>query len=117
VYWWLGQRQYLKFILRELSSVFVAFCAVELLFLFRALGSGPEAYARFIDGLKSPLLVLLNIVSLFFVVFHTITWFNLAPHAMDVRIAGKRVPGIALTAPNYIGWVVVSAIICWAVSR
>jgi fumarate reductase subunit C len=116
VYWWLGQRQYLKFILRELSSVCVAFCVVELLFLFRALRS-PEAYVQFVHTLHSPVLVLLNLISLFFVVFHTITWFNLAPHAMDIRVAGRRVPGIALTAPNYIGWVVVSAILCWVFLR
>ena len=116
VYWWLGQRQYLKFILRELSSVSVAFCVVELLFLFHALRS-PDAYAHYVHALRSPVLILLNVISFFFVTFHTITWFNLAPHAMDIRVAGRRVPGIALTAPNYIGWVVVSAILCWVLTR
>jgi len=117
VYWWLGQRQYLKFILRELSSVFVAFCVIELLFLFSALGRGPDAYAHMLTTLRSPLLVVLNLVSFFFVVFHTITWFNLAPHAMDVRVSGKRVPGIALTAPNFAGWLTVSAVLAWILLR
>ncbi len=47
VYWWLGQWQYLKFILRELSSVPVAIFVVITLFQLRALISGPAAYARF----------------------------------------------------------------------
>jgi fumarate reductase subunit C len=117
VYWWLGQRQYLKFIVRELSSVFVAFCVIELLFLFRALTRGPDAYVQFFSTLRSPLVVLMNVVSLFFVVFHTITWFNLAPHATDIRVAGKRVPDIMLTAPNYLGWLVVSGVIAWVLLR
>jgi fumarate reductase subunit C len=117
VYWWLGQRQYLKFIIREISSVFVATFVVEMLFLFYALQQGPQAYARLMATMRSPLLVLLNLVSFFFVVFHTITWFNLAPHAMKVNVAGRRVPDIALTAPNYLGWIVVSATLAWALWR
>jgi succinate dehydrogenase subunit C len=117
VYWWLGQRQYLKFIIRELSSVFVATFVVEMLVLFSALAQGPDAYAQFVNAMRSPVLVVLNLVSFFFVVFHTITWFNLTPHAMQVNVAGRRVPGIALTAPNYIGWLVLSIVIAWALWR
>src|SRR5207237_6760898 len=36
-YWWLGQRAYLKFILRELSSIFVAWFVIETLLQIRAL--------------------------------------------------------------------------------
>jgi hypothetical protein len=36
---------------------------------------------------------------------------------MDVRVAGRRVPGIALTAPNYIGWLIISGLVAWAVLR
>ena len=85
VYWWLGEWHYLKFILRELSSVFVAVFVIETLFMLSALRDGPEAYAHFQQCMRNPLLIVLNIVSFFFVVFHTITWFNLAPSAMPVR--------------------------------
>ena len=45
----------------------------------------------------------LNVVSLFFVVFHAITWFNLAPKAMVVRVGNTRVPGLLIAASNYAG--------------
>jgi fumarate reductase subunit C len=61
--------------------------------------------------------VFVNLVSLFFVLFHTITWFNLAPHATDLRVSGKRVPDILLTAPNYLGWLVVSGVLAWVLLR
>lgn len=117
VYWWLGQRQYLKFILRELSSVFVAIFVVITLFQLYALRSGPEAYARFEHWMQTPAAIAINLVSFFFVVFHTITWFNLTPRAMPIRFRGKRLPEVMISAPNYAVWLVVSAGIAWLVLR
>ena len=117
VYWWLGQWQYLKFILRELSSVFVGLTVVMTLFQLRALHRGPEAYARFQHQLRSPAIVAVSVVSLFFVLFHTSTWFNLTPRAMSVRMHGKRVPEWLIAAPNYAVWVVVSGAVTWLVLR
>jgi fumarate reductase subunit C len=117
VYWWLGQWQYLKFILRELSSVFVALVVVLTLLQLRALRNGPQAYARLQELLKSPAGVAVGVISLFFVVFHTITWFNLTPRAMPVRLKGKRIPEWLVAAPNYAVWVVASAIVAFLVLR
>jgi len=117
VYWWLGEWHYLKFILRELSSVFVAVFVIETLFMLSALREGPEAFAHFQQVIRNPLVIVLNIVSFFFVVFHTITWFNLAPSAMPVRMGGKRVPGALIAAPSYVAWVIVSGFVCWLLLR
>ena len=117
VYWWLKQRQYLTFILRELSSVFVALFVVMTLFQLWALKKGPEAYAQFQQWLQSPLVIALSIIGLFFVVFHSITWFNLTPSAMPVRLGGKRLPAFLVAAPSYVAWAVVSAIVAWLVLR
>jgi fumarate reductase subunit C len=117
VYWWLGQWRYLKFILRELSSVFVAWFVVLTLLQLRALGNGPEAYARFQHWLRTPGAIALNALSFFFVIFHTITWFNLAPRAMAIRLRGKRLPDFLVAAPNYALWIVVSLVVSWMVVR
>lgn len=117
VYWWLGERHYLKFILRELSSVFVAWFVIETLMLINALHSGPDAYAQFLQTMQNPLLIILNVISLFFVVFHTITWFNLAPSATPVRVGGKRLPDAMIAGPAYVASIVISAFICWLVLR
>ena len=91
------------FILRELSSVFVAWFVVYLLLLVRAVSQGEAATRSSWPGPRSPVVVVLNVVSLFFVVFHAVTWFNLAPQAMVVRLRGKRVPGAWIAASNYAG--------------
>jgi len=117
VYWWLGQWQYLKFILRELSSVAVALFVLLTLFQLRALLRGPEHYARLEHRLQSPVMIALVVISFLFVLFHSITWFNLAPKAMALRLRGKRIPDILVASPNYVAWVVVSAAIMWLILR
>src|SRR5712691_11942989 len=93
-YWWLKRWAYLKFILREGSSVFVAWVVVISLLAVRAVSRGPAEYAEFQNWLRSPFVLALNAVSFFFVVFHAVTWFNLTPKAMAVRLRGKRLPGL-----------------------
>jgi len=117
VYWWLGQWRYMKFILRELSSVFVAVGVAMTLLQLRALRNGPEAYARLQYRLQTPAVIALSVISLFFVVFHTFTWFNLTPRAMVIRLRGKRLPDFLVVAPSYAVWIVVSGAVAWLVLR
>ncbi len=112
-YWWLWKWPYLKFVLRELSSVSVAYFVVLTLVQLGSLSEGPEAYAEFQNWLKSPLALALSAISFFFVLLHTITWFNLAPRAMALRLGGKRVPDVVIAASNYVVWVIVSAVVGW----
>ncbi|MGD0435079.1 MAG: fumarate reductase subunit C [Bryobacteraceae bacterium] len=116
-YWWLDRWPYLKFTLREISSVFVAWFVVETLTLLGALIDGPADYARFQEFLRNPVMIALNVISLFFVIFHAITWFNLAPKAMAVRMGGKRVPALLISGPQYVAWVIVSAVLTWLLLR
>ena len=116
-YWWLERWSYLKFILRELSSVFVAWFVIMSLLQIRALKRGPADYMEFQEWLRSPILVALNALSLFFVIFHAVTWFNLAPKAMAIRVGGKRVPDVLIVAPNYVAWLAISAAMAWILLR
>jgi fumarate reductase subunit C len=112
-YWWLTRWSYLAFILRELSSIFIAWFVVYLLLLVRAVIQGDSRYQQFLGWSGSPVVLLLNLVSLGFVVLHTVTWFNLAPKAVVVRVRGKRVPGSWITATNYVAWALSSALVAW----
>ncbi len=116
-YWWLHRARYLRFILRELSSVFVAIWVVITLLQIRALTQGPDAYAQFQGFLRAPLLIALNAVSFLFVLFHTMTWFNAAPQAMVVRVKGERIPGALVVAANYLAWLALSGVVAWLLLR
>ncbi len=116
VLWWLRRRSYLLFVLRELSSVFVAWFVVFLLLLVHAVAQGPQDYQRFLDWSAAPGIILLNVVALSFVVIHSVTWlFTLSPHAMAVRLRGRRLPAAAIGAGNLVAWVLVSAIVLFLV--
>ena len=116
-WWWLGRRSYVAFILRELSSVFVAWSVVFLVLLVRAVGQGPGSYADFLDWAGTPWVVVLNVVTLAFLVYHSVTWFQLTPAAVAVRLRGRRVPGAAIAASAYAGWVGVSVFVAWLLLR
>ena len=114
-YWWLWQWNYMRFILRELSSIFVASFVVMTLLQVRALTLGTGPYAEFQDWLRSPIVVIWNAISLLFVVYHAVTWFNLTPRAMTVRLGGKRLPDIVVAGSNYVAWFVVSGVVAWLI--
>ena len=117
VWWWLQNRSYALFVLREITSVFVAFFAALSLWELRALARGPEAYEQFLARLRTPLFLALDTVAFLFVLFHAITWFNLTPKAMVVRLGGKRVPDAIIVGVNYAAWLVLSAAVAFLLLR
>ena len=141
--WWLKKRTYFLFVMRELSSLFVAWFAVFLMIMVFAIGRGEASYQNFMNWAGSPIVIVINLVTLAFLILHTVTWFALTPQAMVVRgpggrqvpamkevnVAGRlvtaatvvrvggRVPAGLVIASQYIGLAVVSAFIAWLVLR
>jgi fumarate reductase subunit C len=117
VFWWVHKRSYFLFVMRELSSIFVAWFVVYLLMFVAAVAGGQQRYDEFLDRATSPLLLVVNAVGLAFLVLHTVTWFALTPKAMVLRLGGRRVPGTAILAAQYVALAVVSAFIYWLVVK
>jgi len=115
VFWWVHKRSYFLFVMRELSSLFVAWFVVYLLMFIAAVGGGAEKYDAFLDRASSPLFLVVNAVALAFLVLHTITWFALTPQAMVLYLGGRRVPGVLIIAAQYVGLAVVSGFVYWLV--
>ena len=113
LFWWAERRSYLVFILRELSSVFVAWFAVFLLLLIRAVSRGSGEYAAFLDWVATPWVLVLNVVAFAFVLLHAITWFDLTSRATVVRRGGRRVPRWAIAGGGYVAWAVVSVVVAY----
>ena len=109
--WWLQRRPYILFMIRELTSVFVAgYCIFLLVFVFK-LTEGADAYANFMAALKYPSSVALHLITLVFVLYHTITWFNLTPKILVLYKGEDRIPQGLVAATFYAGWVVISIIV------
>jgi fumarate reductase subunit C len=116
-WWWTRKRSYTVFVLRELSSVFIAWFVVFLVLLVYNVSRSEAAYRSFLDWASAPWVIALNVISLLFVLLHTVTWFALTPQAMEVRIDDWKVPGFHILAGQYTGLVVVSLFVLWLVTR
>jgi fumarate reductase subunit C len=116
-WWWTRKRTYFVFVMRELSSIFVAWFVVYLMLFVYAVGGGEAAYRSFLDWASLPWVTLLNVVALGFVLLHTVTWVALTPQAMAVRVAGRRVPAWQIVVQQYVGLAVVSGFVFWLVTR
>jgi fumarate reductase subunit C len=114
-WWWTERWRSFKFILRELSSLAVIYFAGLLLWLLWSLGQGVESYNDFLAWMKEPWMIAFNVIALVFVLYHSITWFNLAPKAMPLRMGGRRLPEWMIATPNYIVWIAISAVIVWLI--
>jgi len=116
-WWWTKKRSYFVFVMRELSSLFIAWFVVYLVLFVRAVGRGEAAYDDFLDRAASPWLVAVNLVAFGFLVLHMVTWFLLTPRAMVVSVRGRPVPPAAIIGGQYAGLAVVSLLIFWLVTR
>lgn len=113
IFWWLGNAAYTKFIVRELTSLAVGYAAVILVLQVWSLDRGPESYDRFLAWLQLRPVVTLHVVVLAALVYHSVTWLNLAPKALVLRVAGRRLPGTVVLLMHYAGWLVASAAVLW----
>ena len=117
IFWWLRNLAYTKFISRELTSLAVAYVALLLLVQIWALAGGEEAYLRFTSWLRHPVVLVAHALVLLALLFHTVTWLNLAPKALVLRIGGRRVPDGAIIAAHYLAWFAASGGVAWMLLR
>jgi len=109
--WWLKRRVYFLFILRELTSVFIAVYLILFLNLLYQLSLGRQAYEIYLDFLATPGMIVFHVVAFVAALYHTITWFGLLPNIIVVRIGENRVSSKLIAGANYVPWIAVSAII------
>ena len=126
VFWWVKKKTYFLFVMRELSSIFVAWFVVYLLLLVHAVSEGGSAYRDFVDDADAWWLVAINAVGFAFLLLHTVTWFHLTPKAMVVqiprhqlvpeRLRGWTAPAWLIIGSQYVGLVVVTGLVVLAVT-
>jgi fumarate reductase subunit C len=113
IFWWMGKGAYTRFILRELTSLFVAYAALLLVAYSWAVGQGPDALEAFVAWLARPGVWAFHGFVLVALLFHSVTWLKLAPSALVIRVGGRRIPDGAVVAGHYLAWISVSAVLVW----
>jgi fumarate reductase subunit C len=116
--WWLARPGYIRFMIREVTSVFIAIFLVVLLVQIHQAAQGPDAYAAMLGRLRAPGWIVFNVVALAFALYHTVTWFKLTGVVQVVRLGERRVPPGLVVAGAFVAWGVVSLfILYWLVVR
>lgn len=115
IFWWLRNRRYVAFIARELTSVLVLYSGVLLIVTLGAAAQGTEAFDAFLGWLARPWVMVLHAFVFAGLLFHTITWLNLAPRALVLQVGGRRIPALLVLAGHYAAWIGLSILLVLAV--
>ena len=106
--WWMKQLFYTKYMLREGSSVLISIYSLILAWGVLRLSQGEVAFNGWLEALQNPFAILLHLIALVFAIYHTITWFSLAPKAVDLWIKGKRLDDKVIISSHYAAFIVVT---------
>jgi len=113
--WWLKKRVYFLFIMRELTSVFIAVSLVLLLLLLHKLTVGRAAYEAYLQFLATPGMIAFHVLAFVAAIYHSFTWFNLVPNILVVRVADARVPKSIVSGAHFMFWIVISIVVAWVI--
>ena len=107
--WWLSRRAYFLIFLREITSVFIAAYTVLLIILIGKVGGDKTSYDAYFAFFISPGLLTFHLLAFMFAVLHSITFFNLIPKGIAIRIGQRRVHPALISGFHYAAWFVVTA--------
>lgn len=98
---------FVRYMIREASSFFVAAYALVLLWGLLALQRGHNAYDTWLEAMRNPVMVVFHLVALAFVSYHAYTWWKVAPKTMPtLRLGGREVSQAQISAAGYAAWAV-----------
>ena len=102
--WWLKKKNYLLYMLRELTAVFAALWVVLFLAMLPQLKTNPAV-------MRSPIWIAFSLIALLFVLYHAFTWFNLMGAVLYFRPGTAPIPGGLIVASMMVVWIVVSVLL------
>lgn len=111
--WYFQQPRYLRYMAREVTSIFVGAYCVLLVVALQRLAAGPAAWEGFLQALRSPASVVFQFLALIAAVYHAATWFNATQKAMPLQIGENFVPGNIISGAHYVAWAVLSLIVLY----
>lgn len=110
--WYRRNPRFTAYMLREGTSVLLGLYALLLLWGLAALAGGAESYQGWLAFLSSPWSVLLHLLILVAALYHTVTWFQVAPKASPpIHIGGKPLPDRTIIGGGYAAAALVTVIV------
>ena len=118
--WWTDRAFYIAYMLREGTAVVALWVALELIYFALLAVLTPQSAIEYVAAfIKSPIVIILNIIALVSVLYHALTWYNLMPKAVRMFLTNnptdtKLLPEVVVTGGRWIGTVCASIVIILA---
>jgi fumarate reductase subunit C len=111
--WIFRHPRYLRYMLREFSCLFIGGWTLMMVWGLKQLAEGPQAWAAFLEFLKSPASVAFQVVALAFATYHSVTWFNLTPKALPLQVGEEFVPDGVISGAHFGAWAALSVAVLY----
>ncbi len=108
--WWLRHQRYWRYMMRELSSLFIGIFSIMMVWGLYRLSQGEAEFTQWLHGLWNNLAGL-SWLMLLFAIYHSYTWFIVTPKALPLKISGKRVADIFIVAAHLLLWLICSVVV------
>jgi fumarate reductase subunit C len=96
--WWRRDRFFVRYMIREATALIVAAYALVLLAGVACLAQGEAAWNGWLAQMRSPVSIVLHVLMLAVMLYHTYSWFEIMPKTMPpMFVGGKRVTAATIT--------------------
>ena len=111
--WFFRHPRYMRYMAREVTSIFIGAYCVLLVVGLQRLAAGPAAWEGFLQALRTPASIMFQFLALVAAVYHAATWFNATQKAMPVQIGEDFVPGNVISGAHYAAWAILSLVVLY----
>ncbi|WP_369600578.1 fumarate reductase subunit C [Hahella sp. SMD15-11] len=111
--WFLQNSFYVRYMIREATSVFIGLWMLNLTFGLIRLSQGEAAWNAWVALQSDIWMIEFSGITLGMALYHTWTWFAISPRAMPARIAGRKVDPALVARGQWAGFVVASVLVLW----
>jgi len=101
--------------LRELGGVISAVYGLLFLNLLRTLRAGESAYTAFVEMMRTPPILYVNLVLFALLMWHAVTWFMLIGKAQPIQFTERPLPWKAVFGVNVLLWIAVSGAVVYLI--
>jgi fumarate reductase subunit C len=112
--WWLTTAPYLRFMIRELTSVVVFAYTLLIIWALWSVADS-NSFSVFLGFLTSPVSVGLHVVVLVLALYHTWTWIALTPKVMVLWKDDDRVEPDLIAGLTAVAFLAISGVVVWLV--
>lgn len=109
--WWKDHSFYRTYMLREATVLPLILFTLFLTIGLGSLVKGPEAWATWLEFMKNPIVMFINVLALAGSLFHAHTFFSMMPQVMPIRIKGKTLDKKAVVLAQWAAVAFISLVV------